>query len=124
LDATDGPEAVMALYGERINRHRFDELAPLISEEASFWFSEGSFTGPAIRRAFERTWDLVRDEHYWLDELRWIALGPDAASCIYRFNWRGEINGAPTQGHGRGTTVLRREPAGWKIVHEHLSREA
>jgi len=43
-------------------------------------------------------------------------------TCTYAFHWRGTVEGHPTQGHGRGTTVLRRDPARWLIVHEHLSR--
>lgn len=123
MDETTGPQGILALYGERINSHRFDELLDLLSEEATFWFSEGSFRGDAIRQAFERTWAYVKDEHYWLEDITWIAQGEDAAACTYRFHWRGVIEDKPAQGVGRGTTVLRREAGGWKIVHEHLSRE-
>ena len=120
---TNGAEAVLALYGERINNHRFDDLVELISDEATFWFSEGSYSGEAIRRAFERTWGQVADEHYWLEDMRWIALSESAASCIYRFRWRGMVGGEMHEGSGRGTSVLRKEAGGWKIVHEHLSPE-
>lgn len=123
MDSTTGPQAILELYGERINHHRFDDLVDLLSEEASFWFSEGSFRGDAIRKAFERTWNHVKDEHYWLEDITWIAIGDRAASCTYRFRWRGVIEGKPSQGAGRGTTVLRLEAGGWKIVHEHLSPE-
>lgn len=117
-----GPlEGVLKQYEARINLHRFEDLAPLISDDAVFWFSEGSFTGPeAIRGAFERTW-LIRDETYWLDDLRWVAVGDTAAACTYRFNWTGIVEGQARAGSGRGTTVVRSEAGVWKIVHEHLS---
>ena len=114
-------ETLLALYGERINAHDFDLLEPLISPAATFWFSEGSFSGPAIRAAFERTWAQVAEETYWLEDVEWIAGDDEGAACIYGFRWRGLIAGQPAAGGGRGTSVLRREADGWKIVHEHLS---
>lgn len=111
---------VLAAYAERINAHHFTLLLNLIAPHAVFWFSDGTHRGhAAAREAFERTWAALPDEHYWLEDVEWTAEGEAAASCIYRFNWRsGERSGA-----GRGTTVLARMPAGWRIVHEHLSPE-
>ncbi len=112
----------MALYGERINRRRFAEVAPLIDENAVFWFTDGSHVGhKAIRSAFERTWASLVNETYWLEDLQWLAMDEAAAGCTYRFHWTAEIDGQPRAGAGRGTTVLRRSDSGWKIVHEHLS---
>ncbi|KKB12046.1 cag pathogenicity island protein Cag4 [Devosia geojensis] len=116
------PEDVLAQYEARINRHDFDELVPLISGEAVFWFNDGSLSGLAeIRQAFEATWERFPLEDYWLTDKRWIAHGEGAAACLYRFNWKAEVDGKPLSGAGRGTTVLRREAEEWKIVHEHLS---
>ena len=87
-----------------------------------FWFNDGSFTGiDAIRRAFERTWAGFASETYWLTDMRWIASGDVAASCIYQFNWKARVDGQDASGIGRGTTVLRKGEYGWQIVHEHLS---
>jgi len=116
------PEDVLARYETLINRHVFDELVPLISGEAVFWFDDGSFSGlTEIRQAFEATWGRFPSEVYRLEAKRWIAHGDGAAACLYRFNWKAEVDGKLLSGAGRGTTVLRREAEGWKIVHEHLS---
>ncbi|ODT80357.1 MAG: hypothetical protein ABS76_16890 [Pelagibacterium sp. SCN 64-44] len=118
------PQEAMAFYGETINRHRFDALLPVLSADVLFWFSSGSHAGLiASRRAFEATWARIADEYYWLEELDWIALGDQSAACTYRFHWRGLVHAVPSQGTGRGTSVLRREADGWVIVHEHLSAE-
>jgi ketosteroid isomerase-like protein len=110
-------------YEDATNLHRFDAVAPLIATDAVFWFSDGSHIGlDAIRAAFERTWQLIRDETYWLDEVNWIASGQRSACCLYRYNWKGVVNGTAMQGNGRGTSVLRADTGGWLIVHEHLSR--
>ena len=116
------PETVMAAYAERINQHDFSLLAPLIAENAIFWFSSGSCVGlDQACRAFERTWQRLNNETYWLESLTWIAKSDQAASCTYHFHWRAIIDGIETEGTGRGTTVLARTPDGWLIVHEHLS---
>lgn len=116
------PEAVMAAYADLINRHDFSLLVPLIDAEASFWFSSGTYQGhAAAREAFERTWRCLENETYWLENLAWIAKGAEAASCTYRFHWRATIDGQAAEGTGRGTTVLAKSEAVWRIVHEHLS---
>jgi ketosteroid isomerase-like protein len=97
-------------------------LTDLIAEDATFWFSDGTHRGiAAIRGAFEATWHALADETYWLDQLEWIAEGDIAAACTYRFNWKATIDGQPSSGSGRGTTVLKRVDDRWWIVHEHLS---
>ena len=116
------PQDLLKLYETRINLHQFDAVAPLIAADAVFWFNDGSFVGQAaIRGAFERTWAGLADETYWLTYLHWIAIGGQAASCIYQFNWKATIDGREASGIGRGTSVFRSEGDGWQIVHEHLS---
>jgi ketosteroid isomerase-like protein len=116
------PQDVLKQYESRINLHRFDAVAPLIAEDAVVWFNDGSFVGhDAIRGAFERTWASLVDETYWLTNVHWIAVGNAAASCIYQFNWKSTIDGQESSGTGRGTSVFRKGPGGWQIVHEHLS---
>lgn len=116
------PEAVMAAYAELINQHDFALLIPLIDPASSFWFSSGTYQGhSAARAAFERTWQRLGNETYWLEDLIWIARGPEAASCTYSFHWHATIDGHPVEGKGRGTTVLAKGENGWCIVHEHLS---
>lgn len=115
---------VLAAYTDRINRQDFDLLSEFIAPDATFWFSSGTHRGiVAIRAAFEATWRAMGpSEHYWLDQLEWIAEANSAAACIYRFNWQTVIDGKPISGSGRGTTVLKRVDERWWITHEHLSR--
>jgi hypothetical protein len=71
-------EAALALYRERINRHRFDDLVPLIAPDAIFWFGDGSHAGlGAIRAAFEKTWAQLVDETYALETcIGWLQAMP------------------------------------------------
>lgn len=114
---------VLAAYTDRINRQDFDLLTDLIAPDATFWFTNGTHSGIAtIRAAFEATWQAMGPtEHYWLDQLEWIAEGDEAAACFYRFNWEITVDGKRDSGSGRGTTVLRRVGDRWWIAHEHLS---
>lgn len=115
---------MLQAYTDRINRQDFDLLTDLIAPDATFWFSNGTHSGiAAIRAAFEATWQAMGPtEHYWLDQLEWIAEGDETAACIYRFNWEITVDGRRDSGSGRGTTVLKRVGDRWWIAHEHLSR--
>lgn len=114
--------ARLSEYIRATNTHQFDEVAPLIDEEAVFWFTSGSYRGlVAIRAAFERAWAMIQDEVYALEEVEWLAADDSSATCIYTYRWRGRIDGVEREGSGRGTTVWRRQGQQWRVVHEHLS---
>lgn len=96
----------------------------MISRNAVFWFSDGSYSGTDnIRRAFEETWKTIQEEEYRISGLEWIHKSNDCAVCIYNIVSEGKINGKTVQVIGRGTNVLLLEETGWKIVHEHMSME-
>lgn len=115
-------EQFMRDYIRRTNTHRFDEVAPVIAENATFWFSSGSYHGlAAIRAAFEKTWGMIQDEVYGVEDVVWPVVTESSAVCLYTFRWQGNINGEAREGSGRGTNVLRREDGRWRVVHEHLS---
>jgi ketosteroid isomerase-like protein len=120
-DAT--AQDLLAHYESVINEHDFDLLVPLFSSACRFWFSSGTFEGhQQVRAAFEKTWSMIADEVYTLSEKIWIAESDSVATCLYTFHWKGIIDGQVCEGKGRGTTCLRKEDNGWKIVHEHLSK--
>jgi ketosteroid isomerase-like protein len=115
--------AFMYQYEQATNRHDFDDLAPLIADDATYWFTEGSYDGiDAIKVAVERTFAAILDEVYKLEELEWIAIADDLAVCRYHFRWTGVVDGKPTAGQGRGTNVVTKRNGVWKMLHEHLSR--
>lgn len=112
----------MARFEEAANSGDFSNVAPLLAPDAVFWFTDGSFEGvDEVRRAFEATWAVIRDETYRIEGVRWLALSGSVAVCAYRFSSHGTVNGEPFSASGRGTTVLVRGQDGWRIAHEHLS---
>lgn len=109
-------------YEAEINKHDFDRLIPLLSSECTFWFTSGTYKGlNECRAAFVKTWDMIKEEVYSLLDVEWIAESDRAAVCTYTYHWQGHINGQFHEGKGRGTSCLRKETEGWRIVHEHLS---
>jgi len=113
----------MHQYERATNRHDFGELVPLIADDATYWFTEGSYHGiVAIRGAIERTFTTILDEVYRIEDLEWVAVTDNLAVCRYRFRWTGTVDGEPASGQGRGTNVVTRHNGEWKMLHEHLSR--
>jgi len=115
-------DAFLRLYEQVANSRDFDQVAPLVADDAVYWFSNGSYAGlAAIRKAFESTWTAIAEEDYRITDVRWLIANDDAAACVYTYSWSGLIGGQRRSGGGRGTNVLARTEAGWQIVHEHLS---
>src|SRR5258708_4130953 len=109
-------------YEQRTNTHRFEEIAPLIAEQAIYWFNDGSFQGiEAIKQAFEKTWALIQDEQYAIEQVQWLVNEAQTAVCLYLFRWQGKVDGQLLQGAGRGTSVFQRVDGQWKVSHDHLS---
>ncbi len=116
------PIEFMREYERRTNTHNFQEVAPLIADNAICWFNDGSFHGVSeIRQAFERTWNSIQDECYRIEHVQWLIDDEHAAVCTYMFHWQGIVEGQSAQGNGRGTSVLAKIGGEWKVLHEHLS---
>lgn len=116
------PEEFMRTYERVTNTHNADKVVQLVTEDAVYWFNDGSFLGiEAIHNALTKTWDTIQNEEYRIEDVRWIAHDDNCAVCIYTFHWRGLIEGQSAQGKGRGTSVLKKINGEWKVAHEHLS---
>lgn len=112
------PHSLLEIYISEINKHDFNLVRPLISEDCTFWFTSGTYVGlEQTQKAFEKTWAMIKDEVYSLTEIEWIS----ESVCTYTYPWKGLINGEFREGKGRGTSCFRKEGEDWKLVHEHLS---
>jgi ketosteroid isomerase-like protein len=122
-DLNEELTSFMHRYEQATNRHDFDQLVPLIADDATCWFTEGSYHGiDEIRAAVERTFATILDEVYTIENLDWVAVSDDLAVCRYRFRWTGVVDGKQASGQGRGTNVVTKRGGAWKMLHEHLSR--
>ncbi|HWZ65455.1 MAG TPA: nuclear transport factor 2 family protein [Patescibacteria group bacterium] len=115
-------EAFMEAYEAANNTHVWPNVQPFISPTATYWFTDGSYTGiSAIQKAIEATFASIQNEDYKVSDIHWPVVNSDVAVCTYDFSWKGMVNGNPKSGQGRGTNVLRKHNSSWQIVHEHLS---
>lgn len=117
-------EALGALLAAT-NTHDFDNVTDLLDEDVIYFFNDATLIGHrSVRTYFERTWETIRHEQYWAEDIRWLTEGDDAAVVVYRYCWSGVIDGKPSAGSGRATNAFARGADGrWRLVHEHLSTE-
>jgi SnoaL-like protein len=80
-------DAFMVEYGRRTNAHDVGRLRELVADDASYWFTDGSYEGvEAIAGAVQRTFDEIRDEVYTISDVRWVCVSADFAVARYRFH--------------------------------------
>lgn len=116
-------ETFLEAYQKAANSCDFANVAPLIADDATFWFTNGAFEGKrAIQNAFEDTWASIKDEVYTMQDVQWVAQNYWVSVFTYTFKSDGIVNGKRQVYVGRGTNVLRRVAGSWRIVHEHLSK--
>ncbi|HUF38418.1 MAG TPA: nuclear transport factor 2 family protein [Anaerolineales bacterium] len=115
------PEDFIKAYETALAAQDWDRIAPLIHEDCVATFTEATFRGKSeVEGAFKKTFALIRDEVYRLEEIQWLKETDDFAVLTYTFHWSGLIDGKPASGSGRGTSVLVREGGRWLLLAEHL----
>jgi ketosteroid isomerase-like protein len=124
LSAAETPmkhETTLTAYVEALNTHSWDQIAPFVTADAVFIFTEDTFVGKAAAKAaFEKTFNLIENEVFSLHDIVWTVVTEEVAACHYEFRWKGLISGQESSGGGRGTTILRKADGRWLITHEHL----
>ena len=114
-------EIFLQRYEQALSSHTWEAVEPLIDDDACFVFSDGTFIGKAeIEKAIRKTFALILDENYRIQDVQWVYVREECALCAYTFHWAGLIDGKPCEGQGRGTTLLVKTELGWKVKHEHL----
>jgi len=109
-------------YELALNSHDLSKVRPLIAGDATFWFTDGSFTGrDAILGAIAQTWQTIQEEVFKIQQVEWLSISDDSAVCKYKFDWSGLVDGESEMGSGSGTSVFAKSNDVWQIVHEHLS---
>jgi ketosteroid isomerase-like protein len=109
-------------YGEAAKSRAFEKVAPLVAEDAVFWFIDGSYVGkPAVGQAFEDRWVRTPDEEHTLSDVEWVVASYWTSVCTYDFRSVSSVKGKRAVHECRGTNVLKRIDGNWRIVHEHLS---
>jgi ketosteroid isomerase-like protein len=109
-------------YIKATNSHDFQNVSEYISENAIYWFSDKEYkTTSEIESYFNNTWNLIKEERYWISNEQWIGIGDTMATCLYQYQWEGLYNGKIIGGKGNATNVFMKINNEWKLIHEHLS---
>jgi hypothetical protein len=66
-------------------------------------------------------WDLIKDEVYSIDKVKWMATVEKVATCLYNYHRGGMYNGAFVQGSRKATNIFIKVNGDWKIIHVHLN---
>lgn len=118
-------EQFLKNYEVAANSCNFDNVEPLLTDDAVFWFTNGTYKGKAaIRQAFEETWASITDEKYSLSNVEWLGVAENLAVSVYDFTSDGMVDDTQQVYKGRGTSVFCKRDGQWLICHEHLSMAA
>ncbi len=119
------PEEFIKKYEIAIATQKWNNLLPLIHENASVTFTEGTFHGKEnVKGVFEKTFRLIKDEAYLVSNIKWIKQDDKLAIFTFNYKWSGIINEEFAEGSGRGTSVLVNESKKWMLMTEHLSPDS
>ena len=109
-------------YIKATNTHNFDDVKKLLHPNAVYFFSNQSCTTlEEIQSYFENSWSMIKDENYEAQEVEWLFIGSDSATCTYTYFYEGYINEKYANGYGRATNIFIKESGEWLLIHEHLS---
>ncbi|TQR17950.1 YybH family protein [Psychrobacillus soli] len=118
-----GYEKALEQYISATNTHDFNNVSKILHEDAIYWFSDKNCTtNSEIQRYFENAWNLIKEEVYSAEDIKWMTKDEKSATCIYAYRYEGYYKGEFVKGSGRATNIFTKEDNGeWKLIHEHLS---
>jgi ketosteroid isomerase-like protein len=101
-----------------------DGALALMTDDVVFFYSNQTMHvgKAAIGRALAENFSGIEDDTHRTEDITWLLQSESSAACVYHFRWTGLMDGNAVGGKGRGTSLFRREPDGWKLAHEHLSQ--
>jgi len=113
----------MAAFTDSLLRRDIDAALALLTEDVTFFYSNGTalWGKDAFAKSITTNWTLIGDYEYSTLDSIWLAESDTAAIVIYAFSWSGVAGGNKVGANGRGTRVFRKERAGWRLAHEHLT---
>jgi ketosteroid isomerase-like protein len=118
-----GYKKALQQYIEATNTHDFNNVKKVLHENAIFWFTDKTCTTiQEIQNYFENAWDIIKEEVYTANNVHWLTVDQNSATCTYTYHYEGYHNGKFVSGSGRATNVfIKNEKGEWKLIHEHLS---
>ncbi|MEO0527167.1 MAG: nuclear transport factor 2 family protein [Bacteroidota bacterium] len=123
---TMNQEEFIKLYEAALATQNWKVVEPLVSENASVTFSNGTvhIGKENVQKAFEKNFAMIKNEKYAIENIKWLLKNEKFAVYMFEFNWKGLINDKPVHGSGYGTSVIIKEEEKWKLLTEHLGRKS
>ena len=112
-------------YSAALASQDWEKVAPLIHEDACVTFSSGAvhIGIKPIAEAYKKNFSLIKNEQYAISDVHWVKLNDEVAVYLFKFTWRGIINGQEARGGGRGTATIMLVKNRWQLIAEHLGPE-
>ncbi len=116
-------EKALEQYIAATNSHDFSNVRRVLHENAIYWFTGKTCTTfSEIQSYFENAWNIIKEEVYAAENVKWLAVDQNSATCVYTYHYQGYHNGEFVSGRGRATNIFIKVSNGeWKLIHEHLS---
>lgn len=109
-------------YKTELNKHDFERLEPLISEECVFWHPTGIYNGlEQVRLGLEKGWQTILGKDCQFSKVDWTVETDQMAICNYTFFYSGIVGNQKIHEEVHGTNCFRLEQGHWKVLREHLS---
>lgn len=117
-------EEALVEYIEATNTHDFNNVKKILHDKAIYWFTDKTCSNLSeIQNYFENAWDIIKEEVYTANDVKWITIDQNSATCIYTYHYEGYYDGKFIEGSGRATNIfIKTNHNEWKLIHEHLSR--
>ncbi|WP_432767207.1 nuclear transport factor 2 family protein [Rossellomorea marisflavi] len=111
-------EEALDRYIKATNTHRFSEVEKRLHPNAVYYFSDRTCSSmEEIQTYFEHAWSVVKEEVYGAIDVNWLQRGEQQALCVYRFTYKGYVDGEFVKGHGRATNALsKRKGVGFSYM--------
>ncbi len=119
----ESPQACMAAFIAALLGRDIAAASALLTDDVVFYYSNGIMIlgKDAFAATMTANWKRIERYAYTTYDPLWLAQSDAAAAVIYGFSWSGLADGKEVGSNGRATRVFRRETAGWRLAHEHLS---
>lgn len=120
------PENFIKSYESQLSTQNWHNVEPLISENASVIFSDGSLHlgKDKIKKAFQKNFSTIKSEKYAIENVQWLIKEQNCAAYIFEFHWSGYIDKKLISGSGIGTSVIVKNGNRWQLLAEQLGRKA
>ena len=122
---TDAVRAAVDAEVAAINARDLDALGRVWSQADDILLYDltppGHFHGwPAIAHTYKDFFERVAEPKLTVEGLE-VRVGGDLATATYGWSMSGMLDGRALSDAGHATEIYRREKAGWRLLHAHVS---